>query len=81
MQYRSPRSCASRQTRATLSGESPVQRISLAANSPASALMRPDSTMLVLTNVGHSTVTLTPVPESSAARVSDSESTPALLTL
>ena len=43
--------------------------------------MRPDSRMLVLTNVGHSTVTLTPVPDNSAARVSDSDSTPALLTL
>ena len=37
--------------------------------------------MLVLTNVGHSTVTFTPVPLSSAASVSDSDSTPALLTL
>src|SRR5215207_150557 len=43
--------------------------------------MRPDSTILVLTNVGPSTVTATPVPDSSAARVSDSDSTPALLTL
>ncbi len=32
----------------------------------------------VLTNVGHSTVTATPVPDSSAASVSDSDSTPGL---
>ncbi len=37
--------------------------------------------MLVLTKVGHNTVTLTPLPDNSAARVSDSDSTPALLTL
>ena len=37
--------------------------------------------MLVLTKVGHSAVTLTPVPDNSAARVSESDSAPALLTL
>ena len=37
--------------------------------------------MLVFTKVGQSTLTLTPVPASSAASVSDSERTPALLTL
>lgn len=70
-----------KQMRATLSAENPVQRISFAASSPDSSLIRPDSRMFVLTNVGHSTVTRTGVPDSSAARVSDSDSTPALLTL
>ena len=81
MQYSSPRSWASRHTRATLAGENPVQRINLAARSLDSAVIRPDSTMLVLTKVGHSTVTLTALPANSAARVSERESTPALLTL
>ena len=81
MQYSSPRSCASRHIRATLSAENPIQRINLLASSLDSSLMRPDSTMLVLTKVGHSTVTLTAVPDNSAASVSDSDSTPALLTL
>src|SRR5246127_1359263 len=81
MQYSSPRSCASRQMRATLAGENPVHRISLVASSLDPSLMRPDSTMLVLTKVGHNPVTLTAVPDNSAASVSDSDSTPALLTL
>ncbi len=53
--------------------------MNLVASAPDSALMRPGSTMLVLTKVGQSTVTVIPVPDSSAARVSDSDSTPALL--
>lgn len=62
-------------------GEKPVQRISRSASCVDCAVIRPDSTMLVLTNVGHNTVTLIPVPASSAAKVSDSDSVPALLTL
>ena len=67
--------------RATRSGENPVQRISRSASCVDLAEMRPASTMFVLTNVGHNTVTFTPVPLSSAASVSDSDSAPALLTL
>ena len=37
--------------------------------------------MFVFTNVGHSAVTATPEPLSSAASVSESDTTPALLTL
>ena len=81
MQYRPPRSRVSRQVRATRLGEKPVQRISRSAICVDLSEIRPASTMLVLTKVGHSTVTLTPVPLSSAASVSDSDSTPALLTL
>src|SRR5205085_12674751 len=81
MQYRPPRSLVSRHIRATRSGENPVQRISRSASWVDCAVIRPDSTILVLTNVGQSTVTFTPVPDSSAASVSDSDSTPALLTL
>src|SRR5437868_13179250 len=43
--------------------------------------MRPSWKTLVFTKVGHSTVTATPAPASSAASVSDSDITPALETL
>ncbi|CQA12625.1 Uncharacterised protein [Mycobacteroides abscessus subsp. abscessus] len=52
-----------------------------AARPLAEPLIRPSLTILVLTNVGHSTVTLMPDPLSSADSVSESASTPALLTL
>ena len=82
MQYSSPRSWVSRQMRATFSAENPIHRISLVGEFALdSSVMRPDSTMLVLTKVGHSTVTFIALPDNSAARVSDSDSTPALLTL
>ena len=81
MQYSAPRSWASRQVIATFSAETPVQRMILCANWLVSEEMRPDSRMLVLTNVGHRAVTLIPLPDNSAARVSDSDSVPALLTL
>ena len=44
--------------RATRSGEKPVQRISLSAIWVDCSVIRPDSTMLVFTKVGHSAVTL-----------------------
>src|SRR4051812_41439779 len=81
MQYRPPRSRVSKQVRETRSGEKPVQRISRPAAWVDLSVIRPAPTMFVLTNVGHSTVTFTPVPDNSAASVSDSDSTPALLTL
>ena len=44
-------------------------------------LSMPSRAILVFTQVGHSAVTVTPVPASSAARVSDRASTAALVTL
>jgi len=81
MQYRPPRSLVSRHIRATFCGLNPVQRIRVSASWLEPAVMRSVSRMLVLTKVGHNAVTLIPVPASSAARVSDSDRVPALLTL
>lgn len=65
----------------TLPEDRPVQRASCWLRLIELGVMRPSVKTLDFTKVGHSTVTAMSVPSSSAARVSDSDITPAFDTL
>ena len=66
---------------ATPSADTPVSDTHLFISGVTESSMRPSRKILVFTTVGHSAVTVMPAPAVSAASVSDSASTAALLAL